>query len=529
VTNSLNGCTNTASVMVDENTQAPMADAGLPDELNCTVTSLGLNGSGSSQGTDFTYLWDTSNGNILSGNTSLNPQIDEPGDYVLTVTDAQNGCTAEALVSISQDVTPPILVILPPANLTCVTDETSIDASASSGGILFDWLALSGNILDGQGTSIITVDAEGTYSLTVTNPMNGCTASQNVDVASDIDLPTVDAGGTFELHCNLPTGQLEGSTDLAPNDQSITWETLDGDLLSGISSLSPMIGSAGTYLLTVTNLANGCSNTDEVTISENVLTDFQPETIPPSCLTPTGAIEFMEVSGGQMPFEYSVDGGASFASQNLFASLSPGVYDLVVMDANGCILEDVAFLPEPPELLVDIGADEIIGLGESYQLNAQTSLPPSEIERVEWTPFETLSCSDCLDPLATPLQQTSYTVFVEGKNGCTATATTTLFIRKNADIYVPNAFSPNGDGINDIFHIYAGGNSIQEIKSFQIYSRWGESVFEYFDFQPNNPQFGWNGMHRGEEMDPAVFVWFAEVELIDGSTRFLEGDVHLTK
>ncbi|HFA50174.1 MAG TPA: gliding motility-associated C-terminal domain-containing protein [Bacteroidetes bacterium] len=97
------------------------------------------------------------------------------------------------------------------------------------------------------------------------------------------------------------------------------------------------------------------------------------------------------------------------------------------------------------------------------------------------------------------------------------------------DIYVPNAFSPNGDGINDIFQIYAGGNGIAKVNSFRIFSRWGESVFEYFDFQPNDPQFGWDGKHKGQEMNPAVFAWFAEVELIDGDVRLLKGDVTLLR
>jgi gliding motility-associated-like protein len=102
-------------------------------------------------------------------------------------------------------------------------------------------------------------------------------------------------------------------------------------------------------------------------------------------------------------------------------------------------------------------------------------------------------------------------------------------VKKEVNIYVPNAFSPNGDGTNDVFMIFAGGNSIQTIRSFLVFDRWGETVYQYYDFEPNNPVYGWDGNHRETPMNSAVFVWFAEVELIDGSVELLKGDVSLVR
>ena len=93
------------------------------------------------------------------------------------------------------------------------------------------------------------------------------------------------------------------------------------------------------------------------------------------------------------------------------------------------------------------------------------------------------------------------------------------------DIFVPDAFSPNGDGINDIFLVHAGHNGIEAIRSLKVFSRWGESVYERFDFPPNDPQYGWDGSHRGQLVGPAVFVWFAEVELINGDVKLIKGEV----
>ncbi|RMF32633.1 MAG: gliding motility-associated C-terminal domain-containing protein [Bacteroidetes bacterium] len=96
-------------------------------------------------------------------------------------------------------------------------------------------------------------------------------------------------------------------------------------------------------------------------------------------------------------------------------------------------------------------------------------------------------------------------------------------------MYIPNAFSPDGDGINDLFYIFAREGSVREIKTFLVFSRWGETVWEYHNFQPNDPAAGWDGTHRGQLMNPAVFVYFAEIEMIDGSIRLFEGDVTLIR
>jgi len=94
---------------------------------------------------------------------------------------------------------------------------------------------------------------------------------------------------------------------------------------------------------------------------------------------------------------------------------------------------------------------------------------------------------------------------------------------------VPNAFSPNGDGANDVFQIFAKPGTVKKIKSFLVFSRWGETVYQYFNFQPNNQDYGWDGMYRGQQMKPAVFAWFAEIEFTDGKTEVFEGDVTLVR
>ncbi len=530
ITNDLTGCSEFSSIEVLEDVEQPTASAGLSAELNCNITNLALDGTGSSTGNDFFYQWTTSNGNIISGGTTLTPSVNEPGEYLLTVSNNINGCTSTSEVVITLDDNFPVIEILIPEMLTCKEEETTIDATNSSIGSAFgyEWTTQNGNVVNGQNTLLLTVDAPGLYVLTILNNENGCETTASVNVDEDVVLPQVDAGNGIELHCNLPEASLQGSTDLNNGTFTFSWSTANGSILSGAQSLTPIVDAPGVYELVITNTVTGCTETDNVLVTENVLQTFDFETTDPTCLNPSGVLQFTDIQGGTAPFSYSIN-GQGFSSETIYTNLSPGVYDIVVQDANDCKLSDVAYLSEPPEFLVSLETQVLIELGESYQINTLTTLPASEIASVEWTPSETLSCDDCLNPIATPIQQTTYEVIVTSNEGCTASAPISIIVSKNVDIYVPNAFSPNGDGINDVFLIYAGGNAIAEINSFLIFSRWGESVFEYYNFSPNDPQFGWDGKFRNEILDPAVFIWFAEVELIDGSKRLLEGGVNLVK
>ena len=140
-----------------------------------------------------------------------------------------------------------------------------------------------------------------------------------------------------------------------------------------------------------------------------------------------------------------------------------------------------------------------------------------------------MSCIDCLNPIVSIQDPTIYELTVETTNGCIERTFVNVLVDKSADLFIPNIFSPNTDGENEIFMIYANSRNINEIQSFEVFDRWGEKVFEQFNFQPNDPVHGWDGTLRGEELDPAVFVYYARVEMIDGRIEFYEGDVFLSK
>ncbi|HFC00373.1 MAG TPA: gliding motility-associated C-terminal domain-containing protein [Phaeodactylibacter sp.] len=95
-------------------------------------------------------------------------------------------------------------------------------------------------------------------------------------------------------------------------------------------------------------------------------------------------------------------------------------------------------------------------------------------------------------------------------------------------MFIPNAFSPNGDQINDLLFVNAG-NDVSKVVTFRIFDRWGDMVFSKKDFLANDSAFGWNGTYNGKKLNAGVFVYYVEVELIDGTRRVLNGEVLLVR
>lgn len=529
VMNTINGCSSENSVSVEQDVQAPNADAGTGSTLSCAVPSLQLDGSGSSVGSVFNYQWSTVNGNIVSGANTLTPVVDAPGTYLLVVTNTQNECFSTDQVTIDQDFSLPTATIQEPGKLTCAVTTIQLTAVASQGNeFQYQWSTPNGNIVSGATTLTPSVNQPGVYVLMVQNSSNGCAITRQVEVEKDVALPVADAGQPFILDCFETIKFLDGKVEGATGPVTWQWTTADGNIVSGANTPQPSINQPGTYLLTVTNTVNGCTDTDHVTITrdEPIAT---PELFQPPCYGDKGAIAFSHITGGTPPYIYSIDGGQTFDTYPIFTQLEPNIYHLVVQDANGCEYEHNATIIQPTPLDLIVQPYVQIKLGESYQINTQVTLPIEEITSINWFPSEYLSCDDCLNPLASPTTTTLYKITVTTEEGCEESAPILIVVNKEASVYVPNAFSPNGDGVNDIFMIYADPASVVKIKSFKIFSRWGEAVFQYYNFEPNNPAFGWDGTYRNQIMKPAVFAWFAEVEFVDGRTELFEGDVTLMR
>lgn len=441
VTNTDNGCTDQTIVTITSDTADPTADAGSAGLLNCSVNSLNLDGSNSSSGSDFDYLWTTADGNIISGNTTTTPLIDEAGTYQLVVTNNSNGCTAQSTVNVTENTTAPIADAGSNAELNCSTDELSLNGNNSSGGNNIDylWSSSDGNIVSGEDSTTPLVDEPGTYTLLVTNSDNGCTSTSNVVVTENLVAPTADAGSPAELNCNTTVITLDGNGSSSGSDFSYQWTTSNGNIVSGSTTLTPDVDESGVYELEITNDNNGCTSTASVVITETDELSLALESS--SAVDCNGAATgsaTIEANGGNGPYTYSWPNGATGATQS---SLEAGSYTATVTDDDGCTETQIVLIDEPSILLVNAtSTDETSAGGNDGTASAD---PTGGVPGYSYL-WNTGATSSSISNLAPGL----YSVVITDENGCTNEATTTVasfLCNVTADISSTNATCADGD------------------------------------------------------------------------------------
>ena len=349
VTNPANGCTATDVALVTLNNTPPNANAGADKELTCTIKSVNLSGSSTTPGA--TFAWIASNGgNIVSGANTANPLVDSAGTYTLTVTNLTNGCTATDIALVTLNNALPNVQAFANQELTCTTNTISLSGSSSTPGATFAWTTVDGNIVSGANTATPTVDAAGTYTLTVTNPANGCTATADAIVVENRTPPSdVDAGPNKELTCTIASIALSGSSTTP--GASFEWSTLDGNIVSGANTAKPTVDAAGTYKVKITNPANGCFEEDTVvvTLDNKTPNASAGATAEISCESGTaqlsGSSTTVNVSFSWSTSNGNIVSGADTATPTV---VMEGTYVLTVTDlSNGCTTQDEVVVTRP--------------------------------------------------------------------------------------------------------------------------------------------------------------------------------------
>lgn len=322
----------------------------------------------------------------------------------------------------------------------------------------------------------------------------------------------------FGVSCgNGADGALQAVPTGGTAPYTYLWSTgAESEMIDGLS--------AGQYSLAIRDAA-GCTISGAFELTQPAPLALTAIFANPGCDGPeTGAVEMETASGGLPPYSFALNNDA-FGPDPRFPGLREGAYTLIARDANECTVSATGMLVAAAIPEIELGGNIFLELGASIRLNALVNMP---LTGPAWTPAEGLSCTDCLNPDAMPLQTTTYTFSGRSADGCLAADSLTVLVLKIRDVFVPNAFSPNDDGINDRFSIF-GGPEVAQVKLFRVFSRWGELVFERRDFAANDESSGWDGKFKGKPLGQGVFAWFAEIEFIDGVTGLYEGDVLLTR
>ncbi|MEM6321492.1 MAG: gliding motility-associated C-terminal domain-containing protein [Bacteroidota bacterium] len=287
---------------------------------------------------------------------------------------------------------------------------------------------------------------------------------------------------------------------------------------------------SGLYEATLT-AEDGCDSLVflQLTVTDPCATgiSLQIETANPSCEAATNGWIDLFMDGANPPFEYSIDGGITFSNQSTFENLSSNTYSVLVEDAAGCTTTEVVDLPPlSVNLQVDLPKDTIVDFGTTVNVEAVSfNFVP---KKLQWTTDATINCTDCLSPTIRPTTSTSVQLLATDEFGCFIRDSFLIEVRPPAQFYVPNVFSPNNDGQNEVFQIGASPDHLQKVQRLSIFNRWGNLIF---DQTPNESTsiLQWDGSINGTPANSGAYVYVITWLDKAGKLEQLVGDLMLVR
>lgn len=503
-----NGCQATGSATVNPGANCCALT------LSASVTGIGCSGA-TTGGIDVTasgatgavtYLW--SDGITTEDRTSL-----LAGIYTVTATD--NACTVSASYTVAQGAA--ISVSIQSQDALCYqAPNGSMSAVVSGGTSPFSYLWT-----DGQTTVTASSLIAGTYSVTVTDG-SGCTATASATInepseviinatTTAVTCPGAD-DGTISV---TATGGNAPYTYSATQDFANFYYTTNGVIIG----LRP-----GVYSVIVSDF-NGCTDVLLVTVPDATPDIFTTATDSTSCFGiqyADGSASIDALSAQNGPYQYSIDGGPLQTGGDFF-NLSAGNHTITAINGFGCDTQIVVTIYEPAPITVQVNPDTLtLDLGGSGQVIA-TYQNASNVT-YNWSPSSVFSCNDCADPFVSTTQDGEFTVTVQQNTGtsvCEASASFVVVVKPHKPVFIPNSFTPNGDGNNDFFFIYGEAIKYFDLK---IFNRWGEKVYE-----SNSILQGWDGTYRGKEQEPQVFIYYVDIVFLDDQTESKKGGLTLIR
>lgn len=388
-------------------------------------------------------------------------------------------------------------------------------------------LPYSFSYLDADGNTILTNSPNisdlcgGPNVLSIIDGAN-CIDSFNVEIPEP-DSVVADFDLTYPPCNGKNTGQIDLTTSGGVGNYSYLWSS--GETSQDLENIF-----SDTYQVSVTD-GNDCLFEFEIDLP-------QPTPIEPNLVVEDvkcfgiydGSLNF-STTGATPPYLFDIN-NSDYLGNPSVGGLTPGDYEITIIDDNGCTFDTLVTIYEPDELMINFpsGSNLEINLEEELYLDEEyiEIINNQGLYEVEWLPsFEgTLSCTNCENPIATPFNTISYNVIVRDEKGCIDEETLIINVNKYRVVKVPRGFSPNGDGNNDLLLTHGQNGTV--VNTFQVFDRWGTKVFEKTNFEINE-KTGWDGKFNGKEMPAGAYLWYANVTYIDGLTERHEGVVNLIR
>jgi gliding motility-associated-like protein len=486
----------------------------------CDQGTVQFNNNSSANDSITSYNWNFGDGGT---STSINPShlYNTPGTYYpQLIMQSQLGCRDSVTSTIPvKVVVSPISVISQTANgcvdlTVTLTGNTAVpDTSA----IQWNWDLGGGVSSTQQNPPVQNYTVAGNYpiSLNVTNS-SGCSGSSSTTVEA-YAIPILDAG--------LDTMICMGSGTRLSASGAVTYDWSPSTGLSCNNCFNPIANPDSLTLYTVIGTSiHGCSSRDSVKVSVKYPFSMRNSNGDTLCL---GESLRMSASGAYAYSWTPTAGLDNPASPTPIASPSiTTLYRVIGWDDRNCF-RDTAFIPVVVYNIptVEAGIDRIINVGKTIDLIPSIS---SDVIDAKWTPTGSIFRNIFPGISVKPRETTTYRVEVSNQGGCTATDQLTVnVICNNANIFIPNTFSPNGDGNNDLF--LPRGSGVFRISSMKIFTRWGEVVFEKSNFNANDISKAWDGTFKGRTLNPDVYVYRIDVVCESNEMLQFKGNVVLLK
>jgi gliding motility-associated-like protein len=284
---------------------------------------------------------------------------------------------------------------------------------------------------------------------------------------------------------------------------------------------SPLINPANNTAYVVTGVSDhGCVKSD--TINVRVRQPFTMQVQPGDTICAGEQIRLQATGADQYLWSPAAGLDNVKVASPKASPATTTLYTVVGADNDHCFTDTgrvkVEVYPIPQ---IFAGNDTTVNTGNTIQLTPTYS---KDVSSINWTPANGLSCANCPSPMAPVKGSVTYRVTVSNQGGCTASDDITINSICNGDNYfIPNTFSPNGDGVNDVFLV------VYNVHSLRIFNRWGQLVFEKRNFMANDPAAGWDGKINGKPADMDVYVYIVDIICDNSNIVPYKGNVALIR